>query len=55
MSVDTQPKAAVPAQRSRQQPLNQRELRRRERRFQHRDKWWGYALIAPAGLGLAVF
>ncbi len=36
-------------------PFDQRELRRRQRRFQHRDKWWGYALIAPAGLGLAVF
>ncbi|MET9255348.1 carbohydrate ABC transporter permease [Streptomyces sp. NPDC048182] len=32
-----------------------RDQRRRERRFHHRDKWWGYAFIAPAGLGLAVF
>lgn len=36
-------------------PADAKALRRRERRFQHRDKWWGYALIAPAGLGLAVF
>ncbi|MGW2343016.1 carbohydrate ABC transporter permease [Streptomyces sp. NPDC001661] len=55
MSVDTQAKAVVPAQRSHPQPPDQRELRRRERKFAHRDKWWGYALIAPAGLGLAVF
>lgn len=36
-------------------PLDERQLRRRERKFAHKDKWWGYALIAPAGLGLAVF
>ncbi|QHF96393.1 sugar ABC transporter permease [Streptomyces sp. NHF165] len=35
--------------------LDPAALRRRERRFRYRDKWWGYALIAPAGLGLAVF
>ena len=32
-------------------PAAERALRRRERRFQHRDKWWGYALIAPTGAG----
>ncbi|MFI7387726.1 carbohydrate ABC transporter permease [Streptomyces sp. NPDC049813] len=56
MSLDVRTRrAAVPAQRGGPAGLDQRELRRRERRFRHRDKWWGYALIAPAGLGLAVF
>ncbi|WP_407547867.1 sugar ABC transporter permease [Streptomyces sp. Pv4-95] len=55
MSLNVRAETAVPAQRTRPAPFDQRELRRRQRRFQHRDKWWGYALIAPAGLGLAVF
>ncbi|MFG2891022.1 carbohydrate ABC transporter permease [Streptomyces sp. NPDC048248] len=55
MSLNVRAETAVPAQGIRPAPFDQRELRRRQRRFQHRDKWWGYALIAPAGLGLAVF
>jgi multiple sugar transport system permease protein len=55
MSLDVRTKSAVPGQRIHPAAMDQRELRRRARRFQHRDKWWGYALIAPAGLGLAVF
>nr|BFD87185.1 sugar ABC transporter permease [Streptomyces sp. Xyl84] len=55
MSLDVRTQTAAPARCPRPDTLDQRELRRRERRFQHRDKWWGYLLIAPAGLGLAVF
>ncbi|WP_030900800.1 carbohydrate ABC transporter permease [Streptomyces sp. NRRL F-5126] len=54
MSIDTRPAPAVPAARA-SAAADVRARRRRERRFLHRDKWWGYALIAPAGLGLAVF
>ncbi|WP_369199822.1 carbohydrate ABC transporter permease [Streptomyces sp. PU-14G] len=61
MSVDVEAAAAAkaapppPSGGSGGSAAGQRALRKRERRFLHRDKWWGYALIAPAGLGLAVF
>ncbi|WP_432080686.1 carbohydrate ABC transporter permease [Streptomyces sp. WAC 04229] len=57
MHVDTEPatRAPSPAPATAAPADDARALRRRERKFRHRDKWWGYAFIAPAGLGLAAF
>ncbi|AJE87603.1 MULTISPECIES: carbohydrate ABC transporter permease [Streptomyces] len=54
MSLDTEAPAPPPV-RAPVPEAEDRALRKRERAFAHRDKWWGYAFIAPAGLGLAVF